>query len=81
MRRLLVGLLVGLVLGGAGGFADAPISWATPFPTESVWDAGTSIDWTILDVDGDGLIDLLNAAGDPPTGVSRWELYAGTCAE
>ena len=63
--------------GGPGGFAAEPHAWAIPFATDNVFDGGTTINWTINDYDGDGLVDLINGLGAPPVGVSEWEVFFG----
>lgn len=42
---------------------------------------GGSLDTELLDLDGDGLLDLMvgRLCDDTEVGVTRWDVYKGTC--
>ncbi len=63
--------------GGPGGFAAQPHLWPVPFASDQVFDGGTTINWTVRDYDGDGLVDLVTALGPPPVGITEWSVYFG----
>ena len=76
--------------GGAAGFASSPSQWTLPSASHLLSPFGSSTCWnddymlfTMIDLGGDGLLDLVEYAacanGDPLLGFDYWNVYAGTC--
>lgn len=58
------------------GFDDPAVRWDVDFFTETL-DAGASGAWGLIDIDGDGWLDVVDARGSGSVGGTAWTLRRG----